>query len=108
MRLIDADELPEVDTIERIEGERDVFVNSWIPAAAIRKAPTVEAIPIECIYNYIASLLISGHSDHEPELEEKQTTIARGIRDMLNKWLENENSLKRAKNGGKRNESFDL
>ena len=47
MRLIDVDILPEVDTIERIDGERDVFVNSWIPAAAIWKAPTVEAIPIE-------------------------------------------------------------
>lgn len=47
MRLIDADELPEVNTIERIEGDREVFVNSWIPAAAIWKAPTVEAIPID-------------------------------------------------------------
>ena len=47
MRLIDADELPEVNTIERIEGEREVFVNSWIPATAIWKAPTVEAIPID-------------------------------------------------------------
>ena len=49
MRLIDADKLPEVNTIERIEGEREVFVNSWIPAAAIWKAPTVEAIPTEWI-----------------------------------------------------------
>lgn len=46
MRLIDADELPEVNTIEGIEGERDVFVNSWIPASAIWKAPTVDAVPV--------------------------------------------------------------
>lgn len=52
MRLIDADELPEVNTIERIEGDREVFVNSWIPATAIWKAPTVEAIPIEWIEKY--------------------------------------------------------
>lgn len=50
MRLIDADKLPEVNTIERIEGDREVFVNSWIPATAIWKAPTVEAIPIQWIY----------------------------------------------------------
>ena len=49
MRLIDADELPEVNTIERIEGDREVFVNSWVPASAIWKAPTIEAIPIEWI-----------------------------------------------------------
>lgn len=53
MRLIDADELPEVDTIERVDGERDVFVNSWIPSAAILKAPTVDAIPIEWIMKTI-------------------------------------------------------
>lgn len=46
-RLIDANKLPEVDTIERIDGEREVFVNSWVPAMAIWKAPTVEAVPVE-------------------------------------------------------------
>lgn len=53
MRLIDADALPEVDTIERIDGDRDVFVSSWIPAAAILKAPTVKAIPIEWIEQWL-------------------------------------------------------
>lgn len=52
MRLIDADELPGVNIIERIEGEREVFVNSWVPATAIWAAPTVEAIPVEWIKEF--------------------------------------------------------
>lgn len=48
MRLVDADKLPEVNSIERTD-ERGVFVCSWIPAEAIWNAPTVEAIPIEWI-----------------------------------------------------------
>jgi len=48
MRLINADELPVVSTIERIEGN-DVFVANWIPTDSIDNAPTVEAIPVEWI-----------------------------------------------------------
>lgn len=60
MRLIDADKLPEVNTIERIDGEREVFANSWIPAAAIWKAPTVEAIPIEWLRERASRMLDFG------------------------------------------------
>ena len=59
MRLIDADELPEVNTIERIEDEREVFVNSWVPASAIWKAPTVEAIPVEWIKEWFSTRMNS-------------------------------------------------
>ena len=47
-RLIDANKLPMVNTIERIEG-KDVFVTSWIPAESIANAPTVNAVPVEWI-----------------------------------------------------------
>lgn len=76
MRLIDADELPEVNTIERIEGDREVFVNSWIPASAIWKAPTVEAIPIEWVEEYCAENWAEYSSQHD------------AIRRMLENWRE--------------------
>ena len=65
MRLIDADELPEVNTIERIEGDREVFVNSWIPASAIWKAPTVDAIPITDLYRMISNVQLDCDDDSE-------------------------------------------
>lgn len=48
MRLINADELPELETIEAVKG-KEVYTVSWIPKRAIEAAPTVEAIPIEWI-----------------------------------------------------------
>lgn len=48
MRLVDADKLPVVNTIERIEG-KNVFVTGWIPAQSIANAPTVNAVPVEWI-----------------------------------------------------------
>ena len=48
MRLIDADKLPRTNVIDRIDG-REVFINQWISASAIDKAPIVDAIPIAWI-----------------------------------------------------------
>lgn len=45
--------------------------------------PTVEAIPVEWVENYITLLIIGGHSDHEPELEEENKKRAQAIRGML-------------------------
>ena len=55
MRLIDADKLPELETIEAIDGKEvyTVYTVSWIPKRAIDAAPTVEAIPIEWINNWV-------------------------------------------------------
>ena len=50
MRLIDADELFVIDTIEKVND--DVEIVSWIPLRQIEDAPTVEAIPIEWIKLY--------------------------------------------------------
>ena len=51
MRLIDADNLPVVNSIERIDG-KDVFVASWIPGSSIENAPTVDAIPWEFLVKW--------------------------------------------------------
>lgn len=48
MRLINAEELPELETIEAIKG-KEVYTVSWIPKKAIEAAPTVKAIPIEVL-----------------------------------------------------------
>ena len=45
--------------------------------------PTIEAIPIEWVEDYITMLNVSGHSDHEPELEEENKKKAQAIRGML-------------------------
>ena len=84
MRLIDADKLPEVNTIERIDGDREVFVSSWIPATAIWKAPTVEAIPIEWVKKYLAKLIVVQDDLDYPN----QLLIGRviGIEIMLEEW----------------------
>ena len=53
---------------------------------AIEDAPTVDAIPIKWLENYIALLIIGSHSDHEPELEEENKKKAQVIREMLEEW----------------------
>ena len=45
--------------------------------------PIVEAIPVKWIENYITMLTVSGHSDHEPELEIELLNEARAIKKML-------------------------
>lgn len=52
----------------------------------IEDAPTVEAIPVEWVENYITLLVIGSHSDHEPELEEENKKKAQAIRQMVEDW----------------------
>jgi len=48
MRLIDADKLPATCTVSVANG--NIETTGWISAERINEAPTVEAIPVEWIY----------------------------------------------------------
>lgn len=82
MRLINVDELPVVNSIERIEG-RDVFVESWIPATTIWNAPTVEAIPIVWIDTYCTDCSI--------DLRDNDATA---IKKLLGDWRKENEGIK--------------
>lgn len=88
MRLIDADALPEVDSIERIEGDRGVFVTTWIPAEAIWKAPTVEAIPIEWMNKWLSKFYkeINGRTYYMGDGYDS-------VQDMLDDWEKENDQL---------------
>ena len=83
MRLINADELPVVDSIDRIDGEQ-VQIESWVPAKAIQEAPTVEAIPMEWIAQW---LLKNCYNEKGHYIGEGYDTVE----DMLEDWRKEEN-----------------
>ena len=85
MDLIDRSKLHPVDVVEGIEG-KIVFTTRSYWAADVANAPTVEAIPIGWLENYITLLIIGSHSDHEPELEKENKEKAQVIRKMLKVW----------------------
>lgn len=53
MRLIDADALRRTHKVA-FNGNIEEFANEWVSALAINNAPTIEAIPIEWIKEFIA------------------------------------------------------
>lgn len=86
--MIDADELPAVNTIATANG-REVEIVSWVPLRQIEDAPTVEAIPIEWITQYREKLTAELETDGMETAEGLLVFLGGGligIERMLKEW----------------------
>lgn len=86
MRLIDADKLPVVETIERIEN-KDIFVSGWVPAKSIADAPIVEAIPIEQLLSILPKYDEYIHTKTYRNNETMEDIYSKGHKDGWNACL---------------------
>ena len=65
MRLIDADKLPIYSTIEGVEKSEKgtvAILGNWVSAISIEEAPTVNAIPVEWITDWLTKQSIPATS----------------------------------------------
>lgn len=85
MRLIDVDKLPATCNVAIVNGKLEL--DGWIAAKRISEAPTVEAIPIEWIKDYI----IPFQEFHDRLNEERKENDGAGwvvdvLEGMLKRW----------------------
>lgn len=76
MRLIDVDKLPATCNVAIVNGKLEV--NGWIAAKRIEEAPTVNAIPIEWIENWLETCI--------PRFDYDRMTYMADAYEMLEDW----------------------